>query len=154
TSVLLTTAAPNNPFASNIRVTFPATGLSGSLDTESETVRASAGLIVRLPHDWSGAVDYSWNRSRFTSRSNQALVGDPDGTGPAVNVNTALANGTLDVVRDLNAAPLNWSSYLLPTPNVLVGPNDSVLRDATLRLSGPLLSVPAGPVTLAGSLEH
>ena len=110
----LASNAPNNPFTKAITVSFPATGIFAPITVENQSLRAAAGVIVRLPRDWTAAADYVWSRARndrvFTSDS----LGDPDGAGPGVSVTTALSSGTLDVLRDLNQYPLDWSRYLLP----------------------------------------
>ncbi len=155
TSVTLPANAPNNPFDSAINVSFPAPGLSFLRDTGSETLRGTAGLIVRLPRRWSAAADYVWSRSRSSFLSTSPALGDPDGAaGPGIAATAALASGALNVVRDLNAFPLDYTPYLMPSPNFIFGPADTIMQDATLRLSGPVMTLPAGPLTLSAFIER
>jgi len=152
-STTLPATAPNNPFTTTVNVGFPATNIGAVFKNQSDTLRATAGVIVRLPRDWTASADYVWGRSRSSSSQQAAIVGDPDGTGPALSINAALANGTLDVLRDLNAFPLNYTPYLMADPYSYTGPSDLISRDATLRASGPLWQLPAGALTLSGSVE-
>lgn len=144
--VTLPANAPNNPFTTAITVRFPSPNINVRFRSESETLRAAAGLIYRLSDNWSVGADYSWSRSRLTFIQ----------TSPILNsaANAAFANGTLDVMRDVNAFPLDFGPYALPSPNSIYGPIDTDLRDASLRLSGSLFRLPGGKVTITGLLEH
>lgn len=154
TTAALPANAPNNPFTTAIRVRFPATGLSYHLDSRSDAIRTAAGVIVRLPGDWTAETDYVWSRSRFSNTSTDPVLGDLDGTGPDISGSTALNNGALDVMRDLNTFPLDFGPYQLPSPSFIQTPSDVVLNDLNLRLSGPVLTLPGGPLTLSALLEH
>lgn len=150
----LPATAPNNPFTSPITVRFPTVGLGSPRDVETEILRGVLGVIVRLPKDWMTEADYTWSRSRLTVVGTQPEVGDPDGTGPGIPVATAWSNGTLDVMRDARAFPLDWSPYLLPSPNAFAGPYDTVLETITLRAGGPTVRLPAGPLKLSALFEQ
>lgn len=144
--ITLADTAPNNPFTTTINVRAPSVGLLMPISSRSETVRAAGGAVLRLGADWSAAADYVWSRSNAKDTS----------TNPAVSfdADTALADGTLNVMRDVNVYRLDWSPYLLPSPNFINGPARNVLKDATLRVSGPLWRLPAGPLTLVSSVER
>src|SRR5262249_18020927 len=137
-----------------ITVAFPATDLLASTTVDNEILGVTGGVIAKLPGSWSAALDYAWSRNTNSLIRTSPVVGDPDGAGPGVSVDTALANGTLNVLRDLSAFPLTWSPYLLTSPNVRDGSPDTYLNDITLRLSGPLLQLPGGPLTLSGIGEY
>lgn len=145
-SVTLQPSAPNNPFTTAINVRFPSPGLEFVRTTDSETRRAAGGVIVRLPRNWTFATDYSWSRARYRSAA----------TNPSVHANasTALGSGALDVLRDLNAFPIDYSPYLLPSPTFVLGPADAILRDATVRVAGPTFELPGGPLAVSGLYEH
>ncbi len=147
--------APGNPFSNPINISFPATTLNFRSRSTSETVRATGGLIVRLPRAWTASLDYVWSRSRHESSTTNPAVGDPDGpAGGGQSVTTAFTNGILDPLRDLNAFPLDYSAYLLPSPNSIYGPADLFLENLGVRLSGPLFELPAGSVTLSSLVEQ
>jgi iron complex outermembrane receptor protein len=153
TSFTLPATAPNNPFTTPIRVVFPATNLAAYSVNESETLRAMAGVVMRLPGEWRASADYVWGRSTVSNAFPTTFVGDPDGTGPGISFNTAVANGTLDVMRDLNVQPLNYTPYLMPDPNFYSHPREMESSNATLRGTGPLWQLPAGALLLAGNVE-
>lgn len=154
-TVTLPANAPNNPFTTPIVVRYPLPELAQYAHPhgQSETIRVAGGVIVRLPADWTGAVDYTWSRYRRISSAYFPIVGDPDGTGPGLPVSTALTTGALDVMRDLNAFPLDYSLYLMPRDNAW-GDNQGRLSDAALRLSGPVFELPGGPITVSAVVEH
>jgi outer membrane receptor protein involved in Fe transport len=144
--VTLQPEATNNPFTTAIRVRFPATGLELLSKSDSETVRAAAGIIARLPRDWTAAAEHNWNRSRTLFELTDPIL--------ASSANGALANGTLDVMRDLNAFPLNYMPYLLPPDGFVLGPATTTLQNTTLRLSGPVFELPGGPLMLSSLIER
>ncbi len=167
TSVTLSQYAPNNPFLQAITVSFPSPGESEPSISESSTVRVNAGLIARLPHSWSAGVDYGWSRSRFAQISTSSII-DLVGTcvmarGVAANViytgfTTPCAAGdsrpALNVLQEATTFPLDLGPYRAITPNQFIGPADTVLKNAALRLSGPTVHLPGGPLSLSVLLER
>jgi iron complex outermembrane recepter protein len=153
-STTLSATAPDNPFTVPIIVSFPVTGLPRSaLQSDTQTFRAVGGVIVRLPRNWTAEADYSWNRTRLFVSGDVTPIGDPDGSGPGISADTALSNGSLNVLRDLNAFPIDWSPFLLPSPTLVDGPVLTSLNDATFHLSGPVVDLPGGALTLSGLAE-
>lgn len=153
-SATLAASAPNNPFTTAINVRFPSIGLQSPYRSDSETIRALAGVIVRLPGNWTAASDFNWSRSRHTTVQTRPVIGDPDGAGPGLSVSTAHNTGVIDVMRDLNVYPIDYSAYLMPTNNSVFGPLDTVMRDATGRVSGPIFRLPGGPLNLSASVAQ
>jgi outer membrane receptor protein involved in Fe transport len=151
-SVTLPATAVSNPFTSAINVVFPPTKLTALSETWSTSNRVLAGVVVRLPRDWSAGLDYVWSRAESGLRSPSALVGDPDGSGPGLSYTAALANGSLNVMRDLNAFPLDYGPFLMPNPFTEDG---YTLRsdEFSLRGSGPVYRLPAGPAILSASAQ-
>jgi len=152
-STTIAANAPNNPFTSAINVSYPnlASPVYSLFSSLSE--RLTGGVMVRLPAEWTAGLDYvySTSESRNFSMSNQ--LGDPDGTGPGISYATALSNGTLNVLRDLYANPLNLTPYYMPDPISRMTVK-LVADEWTLRGSGPLVHLPAGPITLSTSVQH
>ena len=140
----LPAAAPNNPFGKDVLVTVPLPQADSLFSVRNFERRLVGGAIQRLPHDWSIEADYTWDRSSFAySNSAGFLTGDEG---------TAIANGALDVLRDVNAFPLNLTPYFSsPLKSSAI---KSTLKDATLRLAGPVASLPAGSLMVAALLEH
>ena len=159
-SGLINADAPNNPFTSDIVVTFPLPGFAFQQVFESESQDAVVGAALSLPFRWHAQVEGSWGRSRTRSQGGQPFLDedqrDPPEVGPVVRtgVYSNIQNGTLDVLRDLNQSPLDLSEFALPFPNGGMDPADSINTGALLRLSGPLFKLPAGEVTLSALLDH
>ncbi|MCW4460809.1 TonB-dependent receptor [Sphingomonas sp. BT-65] len=145
-------SAPTNPFQNAILVRYPVTGPGFPFINDSTTVRATGGLILRLPSNWSAAADFTWGFGELKRRATEQFLGDPDGSGPGISLLTALQNGTLNPIKDLNAFPLDFGPYLLPTPT-LQSTNKTIFRNASFRLSGPIATLPAGKATVTGLLE-
>jgi len=145
-AVTLDATAPNNPFDSPIRVSFPAVGLDNTFRNELASTNITTGLIVHLPRNWTAEADYSWSRSRWESTYGNFLV--------TAGADAAAISGALDVMRDLNAYPLDYSPYLLPAARTGSGPAKGRQTDVTLRASGPVLRIPGGPVTLSAMAER
>jgi len=96
-----------------------------------------------LPHDWSGEIDYNWGRF---------VVSDRSAGGTLPTLSGAIGNGTIDVLRDVNAFPLDLSPYILPRQTLTSEASTS--EDTTLHLAGPVYALPAGEMTLSGLIEH
>ena len=152
-STTLAATAPNNPFTTAIRVAFPLVNLPDLPSfNESDSARLAGGVVVKLPAQWSAGLDYVWSRSRYLNQSLTNELGDPDGSGPGLAYATAVATGVLDVMRDLNATPLNFTPYLNPSPYFIqrYRVNSS---ETTFRVGGPALQLPGGPVTISASAQ-
>lgn len=155
TVLSLPASASNNPFTTAVRVSFPASPEEFPFVVSTESAGITGGAIARLPKDWKIAADYSWNRARNATTSSLAGVyGDPDGSGPGISVNTALANGTLNVIRDLGSYPLDYTPYKLPSPNQFTGPGETSQSEVTLRASGPTFQLQSGPVIVSALVSH
>ncbi|MBL9218682.1 MAG: TonB-dependent receptor [Opitutaceae bacterium] len=152
TSTTLAATAPNNPFTTAVLVAYPITNLSYVNSTENDSARLAAGVVVRLPRNWTLGADYTFNRSRYLSTAVSNIVGDPDGTGPLISYTTALSTGAVDVLKDLNAYPLNYTPYLMPKP-ARISDFTTLGQEATLRAAGPVWELPAGPINVAMSVD-
>ncbi len=143
---------PNNPFTEAVRLAIPIPGYDARrllTRSGSETEQISGGLIVRLPREWTLQGEYSWSRSTFTYDYRAAFL-TQDGLA-------ALLDGRLDPLSDVNAYPMDFSAYY---PDEAGQRSGAVLKyptlhkDATLRVAGPLLHLPGGPLRLAAVLEN
>ncbi len=139
----LAAGAANNPFQQAITVTVP----NGTLDEETTTMnkdrRAVAGAIVKLPFGWQAEGDVTWQKYAL----------HVDGYATTTQQYTAdVTAGLLDVLRDPAVYPLDLHPYAAVYRHI-----DSVetrMLDYSLRASGPLISLPTGPVQLSGLLER
>lgn len=145
-TVRLAAGAPNNPFQQAIFVSFPSPNVSFETRSESETAVATIGAIAQLPADWRAELDYTQSHNSFTAWS----------TGPVLNAagSAALSSGALDVLQDPNTNPLDFTPYLLSTPNVITGPFQASFQTAALRLGGPAFELPGGKAMLSILMEY
>ncbi|MDY6949076.1 MAG: TonB-dependent receptor, partial [Pseudomonadota bacterium] len=134
--------AANNPFGQAVRVTVPLAGAVSQSSASNEDRRVMGGVIVKLPGRWLAEADYTWSEASLRIVEPRMAFG---AIGP-------ISSGSIDVLRDLNAYPVDFASYLSPAG--VNGPHRSTLKDATVRFAGPLWALPAGPMTLAAMLEH
>lgn len=143
-SYLLPASAPNNPFGQSVEVTTPLSVGDSDVTVAQADHRVVGGLILQLPRGWTTEADYTWSQSRFSS------------SGPGLDLQfsggTAISSGAADVLRDTAAFPLNLAAF--PVSEIAWLPRHSTLKDASLRFSGPLFSLPAGALTLSALVEH
>jgi iron complex outermembrane receptor protein len=137
-------SAPTNPFTTDILVTVPTTAGSAALATETFERRLLGGVIVELPAEWQAEMDYTWSMQRYR------LEGGSGGTSGGEF--TEVLNGGIDVLRDTTIDPVDFSAYDISPP--LSMEQDVAFRYATLRLAGPTLNLPAGPIRIASLLEY
>lgn len=135
--------APNNPFNEPIIVTTPIFGADATAVSTVYSRRAVAGLIWQISRDWQLVTDYTWNRVRFSSLT-------PNGITTAAG--TAVNSGEINVMRDTNLFPVDFEAFL--EPPTVTEPTHSVMRDATVRVAGSLVELPAGPLTLTTMVEY
>lgn len=135
--------SPNNPFQQDISVTLPMNGLDGGNTVEIEGTRSAVGLIKRLSSNWQVGADLSWSSASIA-------YGSSPRRGSAFG--TAVANGTLDVLRDTKAFPVDASPYLVASD--IWTPFESTMKDFNIRVAGPLWMLPAGAVTLSGAVGY
>lgn len=154
TATNLPANAPNNPFQQAINVRFPTPGLSFSSSGRAISERILGGVVVRLPADWMLGADYSWSRSRWILVSTALGVSTVANT--ALNTGLPVPDGrpALNALQEQNTFPLDFTPYLLPTPNFILGPSVVTLRNALVRVGGPVAQLPAGPVGVSATLEH
>lgn len=158
-SAFIAASAPNNPFTSDIQVTFPVPGLAYKQQVRSESLNGLIGASYLLPHRWSVQLEGSWGRSRVREIGGTPLldndIRNPPETGDVVRpgIQSDIQNGTLDVLRDLNSAPLDLSAYTLSFPNDVQSPS-SISKGYVLRASGPVKRLPAGDLVLSGLIER
>ncbi len=145
-------AGQNNPFTEPVYLNVPVPGYDADrLQTRSRSVteQLSGGLIVRLPRQWMVQGEYAWGRSTFSYGEPRTFL-SPDGMA-------AFIDGRLDPFRDVNDYPLDLSTYYPDDPGEPVmstARTPTVHEDATLRVAGPLLRAPGGPLRLAALMER
>lgn len=134
--------APNNPFGQAIRVTVPIQQGDKATIVENDNDRVVAGIIAGLPwENWQMSADYSWERSGG-SYENAWF----SGTEAAL-----IASGAIDVLRDLNRFPADFSPYLARSA---LSPREVNTHSGTVRIAGPIGQLPGGAPTLSALMEY
>lgn len=142
-TIVLPADAPNNPFTTDIRTSVPRPGLGSITSTETETWNALIGARFDISEQWGATIEYSRGESSFDSIVGTSRI-TPEGF-------QAMADGTIDILSDLNAFPADLSPYLYPPGT---SARSVTLSTTSLRLAGTALELPAGPIKLSGLLEH
>lgn len=147
TTINLSKDAQSNPFDQDINLVLPGGGREVRVRSEQTAYRVLGGVIARLPYDWQAVVDLAYSRSRF--------VGDRT---PPEATDTSIANarnGTIDVLRDSKAFPIDWQ-YLNAPFTEARSPGVSSTLTPSLRVAGPLplLRLPGGKPRLTLNLEQ
>ena len=145
--VFMSGAAPGNPFQGFVSVNYPVPGVSTETTVIQENLSLIGGGTYKLPNDWVLSADYNWSRARSEE------IGTTPGFDNFFGINPAIDAGTLNIFSDTSAFPLDLSPFAVVSPNNIVGPRDSVLRNLAVRLSGPVFELPAGSVNFAALLE-
>lgn len=144
---IVSASAPNNPFTGDISVMFPTPGLVSKVAAASSQYRAVGGVIVKLPAGWQVEANYNWSKARYFYQA-----------APIATFNTLTAgiqNGSIDVLKDLNKYRIDWAPLLPPSSvaGTFITPQQTILRDISLRAAGNLATLPGGNVSLSSLLE-
>src|SRR5262249_14713999 len=129
----------------DVYVTIPTGPSEGDILSAVLARRLIGGVIAKLPWDWKGELDYTWDQSHYS------YLTDPLRLLPTAT--TAVTTGVIDLFRDINAYPIDLSPYLGPGPGQ-IAMYSTTLKDATLRLNGTVGRLPAGRPQLIFMLEH
>ena len=139
--------APGNPFQNTVSVNYPVIGPGFETRVRQDELSFVGGGAYDLPGDWTISADFNWSRARTEQIGTTPAYNNVFGVLPAIN------DGTLDVFRDLTTFPIDLSAFELLSPNSIIGPRDSVLRNGAIRISGPAFELPAGSVNISALLE-
>ena len=146
-SFVLPANNPNNPFQQQIRITTPFYGVNDlEAFSASKDRRMVAGVIVRLPAEWKGELDYTWHQAKLL---NQRIVMSSAGQALAT---AAVTDGTINLMRDTMVYPVDFLPYFDEVDGGL--PSRSINRTVTARASGPIGRLPAGRPTLSTLVEQ
>jgi outer membrane receptor protein involved in Fe transport len=128
-----------NPFRQRVSINLPVTILSSEGSSKVKTTRFTGGVLADLPWRWKATVDYSIG-------AGEAVLSEH---AEGINGYSALIQGG-DAVRRLN--PLGDVSTLIAELATYPGSIDvnyhliSRFRDASIRLAGPVVQLPGGPL--------
>lgn len=138
---VLSGSAAGNPFQQTIIVAYPVYIPITDVTSRSSDRRAVGGLIVKLPADWQAGADYSYSRSTLASRQQSTVV----------DFSAQLQSGAFNLFRDLKIYPIDLAPNFAVTDAQF--PVTSSMRDAVIRASGPVWSLPGGRPTVSVLVE-
>lgn len=146
--VTVPASAPTNPFGQAVYVAYPANYSDGIAQQQrmvtTKARHGTLGFNWQATSNWLLSADYSYSNARidlsYQRRPNTGI--------DAYMI--ALADGTLDVLRDVTNYTTDISPFWTRAPNF----SDQTLRDYNLRATGTLFSNPAGDVQLAAGFEQ
>jgi outer membrane receptor protein involved in Fe transport len=138
----LAAANPGNPFGQDVNLSFPQGVLRRDLSSRLDVGRGAVGAIADLPGDWKGSADITIARTTLRSRS----LGTEAGLTGAISFRPSPGKPVVDLFGD-------WGAVLAALP--FYAEQDSsetafraTSRDFALRLAGPLMKLPGGPLTV------
>ena len=142
--------APNNPFQQSISVSSLVSGVDhGPSGSESETMQITVGVLAELAENWTAGVDLGWSEGTFESWNSFNILTSEFFAGQFSG-----SNPELDVLRDQNQFPIDYSPFRNTAPTGRFGPRDTELRTAALRLAGPLFEFRQRPVSMSVLYEY
>jgi outer membrane receptor protein involved in Fe transport len=134
-----------NPFQQFVLFRFPRPDSGASVGQRLDASRLTAGLIVRLPADWSASADYTIGAAKLRRNStspvvsfdllNALLTGLPGPGGRPVP-------DPLGPWQDFVAAASAYSTTGFGSARLV-----NRFADATARVAGPVMKLPGGPLT-------
>jgi outer membrane receptor protein involved in Fe transport len=134
-----------NPFQQAVWISTYAPQLDGLVRSNSSYRRIGAGLVFKLGEEWTGALDYTRTEAEISSVNDSPYF-------PA-SFNADVQSGVIDLLKD----PYLLGNDLLPyfAGNAITWfPIESVAKNPSLRISGPLGSLPGGKPTVSMLLER
>ena len=159
-SVTLRPTDPANPFQNFVQVRF-ANPIEDTFVSQvfSDSTQLIGGFNWRFAERWTANFDYNWGLSSIEAESDGTPfntssfsdVNDPDriGIAGAIALGVTPEFNGLDIFRDINASPLDFSPYRYETPGTIQFPQENESTNVAFRLSGSAFDLPAGPVNVS-----
>lgn len=143
-TVTMSAKNKNNPFGKDILITYSpdyADALAmRNRNSVIETTRAATGFEYRPTETWKIIGDYAWTNSRNDLRYQRRP------TAGTAAFNAALADGSLDLLRDVTTYPVDLNqNYWAIAPNF----TDQTTKELNLRSHAPIYQGYAGDIYLA-----
>ena len=145
--IFIPAGMPGNPFQGTVGVTYPSLGPTFDSEATQETLQFVGGVQYELATSWMLSADYNWSRARTESTSTSP------GFDAFFGINPAIMLGQIDVFRDLSQFPVDLSPFAVISPNNIIGPRDTELKNLAVRVSGPAYDLPAGSINVSALLE-
>lgn len=139
-------SAPTNPFRQTVLVSYPTGMFDGDLTTRQRSWRLSSGLIAQLPHAWKAEAHYSVGGLRVRSAIDSYSASPAATTAIITGLPVTPGGPVLNPFDDYASFASLLSSYRERVRQTF-GARDT-FEEASLRLAGPVLEGPAGPIAL------
>lgn len=131
----------SNPFVQAVRVVVPGVGLDNTTEVTFNMERAAVGVMGTFASDWHILAEYSISRSRFENTPTVAIS------------SAALPSSNLDVFRDINQYPVDFSPYKIA--GTTITPTTTTQYDPSVRMGGPLpWTLPGGSIVASFASEY
>jgi iron complex outermembrane receptor protein len=118
-----------NPFNQAIVVTTPILGAGATNHNQLESERAAVGAIFKLPSEWKAEIDVTYDRNRSQNQSAPLQL--------LASANTAVSSGAINVFRDTNVFPVDFSLHTNALSKVVRSAGWVESTVGTVRASGP-----------------
>jgi len=147
-TITLQPGVPTNPFVQRVTVRFPGSDFdhNTAVIANSMALSVTGGLMLSLPRDWMLQAEYGRGRSErdYTSNASGAAFA------------AAMSSGALNILSDVMVYPLDYTPYLPPQDYTSWQPDPygAGQQNASVRLAGPLVRIPGGPVRVSALVEH
>ena len=141
---VLPAADARNPFQQEIVIAPPLRSVVTNVTSRIEVQRYTFGLIAPLPAGWRANVEYNGGGASYRYQSTTTMLG----SGP-YDPATGQFGGGLPVLDPFGS----WAGFLAALPayetdEVFLSPRRNHFNDGTLRVAGPVATLPGGPLTL------
>ena len=134
--------APNNPFQNPIVVVYPKINQALHRGSQTDTTTAYTGAKLGLGGNWAAQLEYGWGKTTTESSSPPTAI-TSDGRAALEG------SDEFNVIRDLNTFPVEIPDEFRVRGLTFDGPFDNIFQIVSARASGPIYSLPAGPVNAA-----
>lgn len=143
-NVTLPGDSPYNPFQQDVVANYFVPGAAAPADFGIKTRAARAGAVMRLPYSWSLNAEYGWSQSSNSGN----LYGDTFRPPALVAALQPFA------LTDPRVVPPEIDDQLIPTNGFSLSGAKNTLNDISIRASGPIMQLPAGPLTLSALAQR
>ena len=138
----LSPSSPANPFNQTIVVTVPAIGADTATMAKLMSWMVAAGVSRRFGK-WAGKLEYVNGESRYQYSTAGSLLS---------GATSAVESGLINVLADPSTWTTDFSSYA--SDPIWSSPVRAQIGDLTVRLDGPLATLPTGVASIQLALEH
>ncbi len=146
TAAFLDAGAANNPFGQTVLIYFPLPGLQTTARSSLTVLRASAGVIIRLPHSWSAVARYTFGYAENKVETTGTTLSDEYPDAIQNGLPSPTGRPALDPLGNGKAFQSALQAYLIQ--GQARAARSTQAQDVSIRLAGTLLKSLGGPTTI------